>query len=251
MAIVQPTPFYGDARPCCMYRNGIRLAGYRWHEQTGPDMALEGTYNDRVSILAQGRGYQEKTAQGKNLFDSNLDTLPWARTSIRSSATQIMDGIRLIRTSGTGSGSSGYDFVMPPFFLGKTVAVSAIVGLPSGGLGIVSFRIILAQGSSVTTTLASATGTGQRAMTVTIPESYPTGSDNLRLRFYADVGSASNIGDYVDFTNIQIELGTATAYEPFTPDSPSHSYPSPVRMAAGDLRAQCADGTWQTTLELP
>lgn len=67
--IVRPTPYWGNAHPCNMYRNGVKLAGYRWSEQTGTDMSFEGTYNDRLEVLAQGKGKQAQTMQGKNLFD--------------------------------------------------------------------------------------------------------------------------------------------------------------------------------------
>ena len=59
--------YYGDRHPLTRYYNGHRIAGWRWDEQSAPDMTFEHTYNDRVDVVALGRGQQVQTVQGKNI----------------------------------------------------------------------------------------------------------------------------------------------------------------------------------------
>lgn len=54
----QSVIYKGDAQPVNLYHGSHKIAGWRLQEQTGPDLAFEGAYNDHALIAAQGKSVQ-------------------------------------------------------------------------------------------------------------------------------------------------------------------------------------------------
>ena len=80
--------FQGDYHPVWMMLENGYVFRPKWSEQTGPDLAFAGTYNDRVGITTRGRGaqptayYREASSDGVIQVEQHSeDHLRWARVA--------------------------------------------------------------------------------------------------------------------------------------------------------------------------
>lgn len=76
---------------------------------------------------------------------------------------------------------------------------------------------------------------GSYSVTATVPASIPSGSTRLAVALYS-AGSAQPVNSIVEFSNIQVEAGTATTYEPYVGGgpAPSPAYPQPIQVVTGE-----------------
>lgn len=100
--------------------------------------------------------------------------------------------------------------------LGKTITLSSIITPSStngGKLGIffgTSYEPFLSDVGLDLLATGSVTGT--------IPSNFPSGCNGLFLLVYSNQNGEALAGSYVDYTNLQIEMGeVATSYEPYIP----------------------------------
>lgn len=225
--------FEGDYHPVKVMDGDKTLFRAKDVTQTGIDMAFERTYNDRVDVVALGRSKQAVTVQGKNLFD-------WARAKIvdingteQPSYGSINDGTYINQMS---YHSASVQLTVPSGALvgGNTYTISFEVLSPVNQP--IYFGVRNNAGTRTNTTKSVAANTPTyMTLTVTAPAGF-TYHQYVQLQ-----GSTSTdpININTVFSNIQLELGsTATPYEPFTPDSPSPDYPSPIISSAGELRVE-------------
>lgn len=154
--------------------------------------------------------YQDsiKKAIGKNLFDKSKSEFSSAYTTL----TELETGVRAT-LSRTGTNRYSSIKLDGDALLGKTITVSATI-TPSGtNNGLV--RIFFTSGNSLTTKIGnniSATG----SLSYTIPSSYSNNDDGIAIVFSSNNNGTASVGDYVDYTNVQVEIGeTATSYEPY------------------------------------
>lgn len=147
---------------------------------------------------------------GKNLFDIN-------GTSGAFRANKTISGQTI--TSTATATVTGYVAIVIPNsdnLLGKECSISFSA---QASIGIARFRI--AEGastnpSSVGSVIKTIVGNGSKTETFTFPASYGTGKDCFVVLLYPHTDDSTwSVGDYATFTNIQLELGSATTYAPY------------------------------------
>ncbi len=168
---------------------------------------------------------RQTVTQGKNLFDIGKGPV----ATIKSTVSTIPNGVRITSTE-VGVGEFSYavyalfnyaDVAGKQFTLRGELAASA----SNAGRVYVYWQ---RENGTISAYIAglSAIG-GKTTFTVGTP---PNGEPRIVIIVYANTSAGTvAIGDYVDFTNIQVEEGSvATPYVPFSPQSPSPGDPSPI-----------------------
>jgi len=106
------------------------------------------------------------------------------------------------------------------FEVGQTYTLSATWTCSGQNNGQILFAYI----GSTTKVIEPYLGTSGSSVTCTITEK-PAETDKLYLLFYANFTGTCNVGDYITYSNVQVEYGAgATAYEPYI-GSPSTKAP--------------------------
>ena len=132
---------------------------------------------------------------GKNKFNYQYSQL---RNINRATISEETNGFKL-----TSTGVAGYGFASLPIdnnLLGKQVTISC----NSSGNKTPSARLFYHNASGSLTSNIGAFWTTNNAHTVTLPSTLPSGSTGIDIVFYISQGNNAE-GDYVTFTNIQIE----------------------------------------------
>lgn len=156
-------------------------------------------------------------AHGKNFV--NPDKYVDSFSGVNTTLTPIPNGLRATAIQG-----GTYRWVVLPIanadeLLGKTITASMKF---SSSVGEAYFQLytINTVNKTLGTNFGSAsvqTSGNTIKMTATVPNSLPSGSNSLGLLLYATRSVTVAANDYIDYTDIQIEIGnTATAYVPFT-----------------------------------
>lgn len=205
----------GDYHPVKVMDGDRVIVEARESEKTGEALEWEDTYNDVLHAELVGRSEQAVTVQGKNLYaDSNV------------------------------SGVKNYYLILKhPLPIG-TYTISAVV--TSSDTDASTSLVFFVKADSVAMFNRALTRGARSSATFTLPEPC------VRLIFYASNTSAHSAGDTFSFTDIQIELGTvATPYEPFTPNSPSPEYPSPIHSAGNCELISSNGGTLSSSIAIP
>ena len=132
---------------------------------------------------------------GKNKFNYQYSQL---RNINRVTISEETNGFKL-----TSTGVAGYGFASLPIdnnLLGKQVTISC----NSSGNKTPSARLFYHKASGGLTSNIGAFWTTNNAHTVTLPSTLSSGSTGIDIVFYISQGNNAE-GDYVTFTNIQIE----------------------------------------------
>lgn len=160
---------------------------------------------------------QEKTRVfvpfcGSNLFDCTV--LPLIGGS-GADISAIDTGVRATWRSGATS-YMVVKWLPLEMLIGKEITVSCTITASGGAQGLFRIGYSNANGSARTAAY-SLSQTGAKSFVV---EKTDPRFEYLAIWFYGNNNGAATEGAYVDYTNIQIELGeTATEYEAYTPDS--------------------------------
>lgn len=149
---------------------------------------------------------------GKNLFNSeNLPLLGGSGCDL----SVIDTGIRATWRSGTTSYLVA-KFLPVQMLIGKTITMSATISQTGGANALLRIGYSTTDGTN-RVAKKSLIRTGQVSFTV---GEDAADFDNLAIWFYCNDGvdvSALAVGDYVDYANLQIEIGSAaTEYEPYS-----------------------------------
>lgn len=224
----KPGAFYrGAYKPGALYRGTQLIAGYEDAAKAAP-ASWDGTYDDFVDIVAQGKGKQQ-TYSGKNLLD---DAAMRAYSNWRNDlpqTTQTDMGFVITNAPGTYtlSWTQPEDGSFPNYFYIYVVDADG---------GFDYFRL--------TTSYVI-----KLSYTITVPAG---GYAYVRL---ASVGNQTAFQAVIaKIATIQLETGSvATAYEPYVggQPSPSPDYPQPLVAAEGSLTASGRTGTTPATVTLP
>lgn len=211
-------PYHGDNRPLNVYRGGKKIAGYHDEERSGDGPhEWDDTYNDRVSGEIHGNG------------DLQSEYYAFERDSEQVQTEQgknLLDPAKcgtpyIINGSGayvptTGYLSTGFIPVIPSTEYRSNKTTSAVFYF------------------DINKTYISDLTTGQTIST-------PLNCYYVRR----------NYPDNVSPNTLMMNIGTTLLpYEPFTPNSPSPEYPSPVtpNITAGAYKITMPDGTYEVTL---
>lgn len=143
---------------------------------------------------------------GKNLLDSSNDNLD---LKVRTTSQSYNNGFKI-----TATGATGFSYCaifLDNNLLGKTITVS--MNASGSRTPVVKFyyRFNTSLGNQY-----GSTYNASNTITLTMPNSYPSGSNGMAIVFYvANITTLTNT-DYATFENIQLEIGsTKTSYEPF------------------------------------
>lgn len=157
-------------------------------------------------------------AHGKNYFDRSKYEEAFSTTG--QVATPILSGLRVSNTQAGAYRWCAIPVVSTSDLLGKTITASAnyqvsgdndvylqlyFVNKKTGALG-PNFGGATIQQTNTTVSL-----------TASVPDTIPSGMDAIAVVLYATKTVSAPAGTYVDYTNIQVEIGSSvTTYEPFT-----------------------------------
>ena len=135
---------------------------------------------------------------------------------------------------------------------GKTITFSALLSSTQGnvrpGIRAIAYRNGYAQSDGFGEKAIAATTAGNRfSLTVTFPKKVPDGSDGFAVNFYCTMDLPSEIGDYAEYRDVQIEISTApTAYTPYQGDTLDLQLPGTVY--GGSVDAVTGDGQQEWAL---
>ena len=188
----------------------------------------------------------QQTYSGKNLFNKDASA---TTSSASTSSSTLPTGVRV--TQSVSSSTGDYRYVLYVIgntsdYVGKTLTLSSNMSASGTNIPQVIMGICNANGSSVTGIVASTSSPA------TISKSFTqTDADNrpkICVGFYSNAGAAAEANSYADFTNVQLELGSATSYEPFVGGtaSPNPDYPQTVNNVTGRQVVTVTDGGSQS-----
>ena len=145
---------------------------------------------------------------GKNLF--NKDATPQGGYLATYSA--LSTGVRA-----TAASAINYTYIRYVMnvenYVGQTFTLSATASASASNLPAINMGICDADGNNRVQKVIQ-TGTGELTVSYTIA----SGDQYIYFAFYANQVGTASVGDYADYADAQLEIGPATAYEPyFTP----------------------------------
>lgn len=199
---------------------------YNETELKGEVIETETTLEAESVLKVHGNSVQE-TRSGKNLFDMSA-------TLLKTSGTSAINGEDSIKVIASGTGA--YAWAMYPIpnseqLLGKTITFSAQMQASAQNVGCVLLTRVSSSGA-VLSDVAKILG-GSGSVTITMPSEFGVfngvEATNFVFLLYANRAGTSVAGDYVTYTNVQLEEGsTATSYEPYGA-MPSPEFESPIK----------------------
>ncbi len=147
-----------------------------------------------------------------NLFDKTAEPM----VSNASIKNELPTGIRTtIKTAGNNRYTSML-LTRGDELLGKTLTISATITPSAANNG--NIRFFWLDGRNATSLIAAplTVKEGNVSGTFKIPNSYPSNTNGIAIVFVANVDGDNEVGDYVDYTNVMLNLGsTALPYEPY------------------------------------
>lgn len=180
----------------------------------------------------------QQSYSGKNLFniDNYSSAILRGGGSAVSVAKENATTLKLTNLISQGSNFCGIPIPNSDNLLGKSVTISGTVEL---GTGASDARVAVYAGSStsVGTSVASTniSASGSFTLAANIPASYPSGADRIHYVIYASGNTSPTVGSTVLYSNLQLEVGSVTDYEPYVGGiaSPNPTYPQPIQVVTG------------------
>lgn len=185
---------------------------------------------DNVQLL--GDTYQQ-TYSGKNLFNKSMT--PTVSGGGANTVTETDTGIRITVNTSGGYSFRGWVVGKVSDHLNQTLTLSATVSKSASG---VAPRIHLAYCDSSggnRKIISYANGIGEKSCSGQITTSDADGREYILVVLYGSEGTGASAGDYSQYDNAQLELGSQpTSYEPYTNGpSPNPDYPQAVQTVTG------------------
>lgn len=181
------------------------------------------------NVLFSGNTFQQ-TYTGKNLFNNKATPL----YTVRASAEALPTGVR-ITTNTTAAG--GYYFAVfkvcdTSDYEGQTITLKTNMTSSSTNPAKAYIGLSAADGTN-RVARASLSASGSCSYTIEQDTNRPC----VIVALYSTDSGTPVFGEYVDYTDLQIEVGsTATSYEPFVggQPSPSPDYPQQIQTVTGE-----------------
>jgi hypothetical protein len=160
--------------------------------------------------MSNGNGYFRK-----NMFNKNADYEKYGTSEITSEPISTGIKVTINFTSSSGYRSVGYKVLDMNYHKGQQFTIYFDV-FSTGG----ARKNVLARGTneenSTAIPLSGVSSFGTSGDTFTIPNEDFGDNHYLLLKFYVQLNTPINNGDYVEYSNLQLELGsTATDYEAY------------------------------------
>lgn len=176
----------------------------------------------------------QQTYSGKNLF--NKDAAPQGGYLATYSA--LSTGVRAAAAS-----TVNYTYIRYVMnvenYVGQTLTLSATASASVSNLPALAIGTCDSAGNN-RVPKATQTGTGELTVSYTIE----SGDQYIYLNFYANQVGTAQVGDYADYENAQLEIGSATDYQPFVGGtaSPNPDYPQNIDVVTGVQTVTVDDG---------
>lgn len=200
----------------------------------GNSIHIEDSSNLEMSLKIKG-GHRQETRSGKNILDYTKLT---AFEKYSVTETQINSGIRITCNNTLNSINAKYIVTNLETYKTQKLTISANIKSNSSNKGMVLLCFCDKDGGNRTGSIYTEEKTdGRVSLTITIPEALTENTSYLCLMLYGrrDIYDDVAIGDYVDYTNIQLEVGaSATDYEQYGA-MPSPDYPSEIEMVGNNI----------------
>lgn len=170
--------------------------------------AVESVTGEQTITFENGQGVQNYNINlGKNLFDKSQSPF----VNLRSTSEEISNGIRVTLTQASDFSLVVFKMFRAEDYIGQTITLSTNMAPSSTNTPGAYIGLAAANGNS-RVNKASIDASGSCSYTIE--------KDNTRpyviLGFYATRTGTYEVGDYVDYTNIQLEFNsTATNYVPY------------------------------------
>ena len=219
---------------------------------TGENVTLNKTAEARFKKLEISGNSTQVKLSGKNKF--NKDDTPIFYSFAEK--IEIQNGVRSKII--TNSQSSKFVYVVYPIvdfenLLGQTVTLSAKISPSAENLG--RCALFSCNSSGIPQgMIGSLDETG--SITIDISSSLPSAATQIGLVLYGNTNGTANVGDYVDYTDIQLEIGTSvTSFEPYVGGkaSPNPDYPQEIENVGDNINLidyTTVQPTSNTTVEL-
>lgn len=180
----------------------------------------------------------------KNWFNNSDEPLITNSVTVQ----HITDGLRIINRGTNQHNNAMYKIMDVKNYLGQKITFTAHAKSSASNPGMIYLRVADKNGENFVTgaITSSTTLDGNLSTTITIPDSLPENAHTLVCSLYATRFVTPAVGDYVDYTNLQIELGsTATDYVPHEEQTYTIPVQAPFR-SIGDVRDDFVkvDGVW-------
>ena len=158
--------------------------------------------------------YSRVRVTGKNIFDDDMTN--FGRNAANTTLTKISNGFRATFT-GTTSTTNRYSSMFlndSKDLLGKTYTLSGNITPSSSNDG--AIKIFQLKNDGVTTGSQIAKKSNNSSVTFTFPSTLNNEAVGFGILFYSNETGTVAQNDYVDYTNVQLELGeSSSTYEPY------------------------------------
>lgn len=235
-------PSVVDSLPAVGEENKLYLTPKAHTTQTATGNPITAAITDDAGQIEDfqldGDTFQQSYT-GKNLF--NIDNYSSAVLRGGGSAVSVAKEnattLKLTNLISQGSNFCGIPIPNSDNLLGKSVTISGTVEL---GTGVSDARVAVYAGSStsVGTSVASTnlSASGSFTLAANIPASYPSGADRIHYVIYSSGNASPTVGSTVLYSNLQLEVGSATDYEPYVGGiaSPNPDYPQQIQTVTGE-----------------
>ena len=193
---------------------------------------IENAQNSKpIEMELYGDTYQE-TYSGKNLFDDDISNYKYSNSN--NALSQITGGVRS-KFTGTTSTINRYSSMAiknSNNLLGKTCTFSGTITPSASNTGAIKIYQIKSTGEVSGGMIADALANP----TFTFPSELRSDAVGFGMLFYSNTSGTVAQNDYVDYTNIQLEVGsTATSYEKYVGgyQSPNPDFPQNIEVVTG------------------
>ena len=176
------------------------------------DMILTIDDDDMTYEAYNGNTYEINL--GKNLIDTSK-----FENKNNTNITQISTGVRATFVGSQGTYRWAY-YKIPNStdFFGKTCTITANIYNSASNKGSIRVWQLDSNNNAIGNQIGTALNSSG-SVTITFPSSFSSGAVSFGLLFYSNVDGTLTNGDYVDYTNLQFEIGSfSTSYSTyFTP----------------------------------
>ena len=176
----------------------------------------------------------QTTYTGKNLFNNNTATIS---ISGATSSTKTATGVRITTNLANTIGARGIIVCPASDYVGKTIYLTCKFknsnGSARGGLYV---GFCDQNGGSIENKASTfETGTAENSANIHFNVSASDASKYIIVVLYSNNGGTIAVDDYCDFTDVQLEVGSATAFEPYVGGvpSPNPDYPQTINTVTG------------------
>lgn len=219
-----------DIYPADFFTAGETLTG------TGSNITLNETIPVKLKgVELYGDTFQQ-TYSGKNLF--NKDATPTTKFNDNSlGVTPLTTGVRLTANASVTYSGVVYIIGKKEDYIGNTLTFTAHSKSSSTNNSRAYIGTCNSGGGNRTSKANGTGNSGEYDFSLSWTVENDDSNEYICVTLYTTASVSVSMGDYMDYTDVQLEVGsTATSYEPYVGGtaSPNPSYPQTVNLVTGE-----------------